>query len=76
MKITSSEAKEKLKRSVKELITSLGFKSKVRSHTLIKARYAIVNFSKKEFSKIIWEFEKFPYKSYEKKRPKHEPTDS
>ena len=25
--------------------------------------------------KIIKEFEKLPYESYEKKRPKHEPTD-
>ena len=38
--------------------------------------YDIVNVSKKYLSKIIREFEKLPYKSYEKKRPKHEPTDS
>ena len=25
---------------------------------------------------MIWEFEKLPYKSYEKKRPKYEPPDS
>ena len=38
--------------------------------------YAILNVSKKDLSKIIREFEKLPYESYEKKRPKHEPTDS
>ena len=32
MKITSSESKEKLERSGKGLITSLGFKTKARSH--------------------------------------------
>ena len=30
----------------------------------------------KDPSKIIREFYKLPYKSYEKKRPKHESTDS
>ena len=30
----------------------------------------------KDLSKIIKEFEKFPYKSYETMRPKNEPTDS
>ena len=29
----------------------------------------------KNFSKIIREFEKSPYKSYESRRPKHQPTD-
>ena len=41
-----------------------------------KTRYAIGNVSKKDLSKIIREFEKLPYESYERKRPKHEPTDS
>ena len=76
IKITSSESKEKLERSRKELITSLGFKDKVRPHKYKNARYAIVNVSKKYLSKIIREFEKLTYESYEKKRPKHEPTDS
>ena len=40
------------------------------------ARYAIRNVSKKELSKIIREFEKFEKLPYEKKSPKHEPTDS
>ena len=38
--------------------------------------YAIINFSKKELSQIIREFEKSPYESYERNRPKHEPTES
>ena len=76
MKITSLESKEKLERSGKGLITSLGFKAKVRSHKFKKASYAIVNVSKKDLLKIIKEFDKLPYESYDKKRPKHEPADS
>ena len=53
MKITSSESKWKLERSGKGLITSLGFKAKVRPQKYKKARYAIVNVSKKNLSKII-----------------------
>ena len=30
----------------------------------------------KDLSKIIREFEKLPYKSYERRRPKNEPADS
>ena len=30
----------------------------------------------KDLSKIIKEFEEFPYKGYVQKRPKHEPNDS
>ena len=74
-RITSSESKVKLERSGKELITSLGFKSKARPKKYKKARYAIGNVSKKELSKIIREFEKFEKLPSEKKRPKHEPTD-
>ena len=37
---------------------------------------AIVNVSKKDISKIIREFDKFKKLPYEKKGPKHEPTDS
>ena len=58
------------------MITSLVFKTKVGSHKHKKAMYTIVNVSKKDPSKIIREFEIFPYKSYEKKRPKYEPNDS
>ena len=38
------------------------------------ARYAIVNFSKKDLSNIIREFEKIEKLPCENKRPKHEPT--
>ena len=72
MKITSSESKRKLKRSGMRLITSLDFNYKARSHKYKKARYAIGNFSEKDFSKIIRELEKFEKLPYEKKRPKHE----
>ena len=76
MEITSSESKGKLEKSRKGLITSLGFKTKARSQKYKKSRYAIRNVSKQDFSKIIKEFEKFLKLPYEKKRPKHEPTDS
>ena len=58
------------------MITSLGLKSKASPHRYKKARYAIVSVSKKYLSKIIREFENLLYKIYERKRPKHEPTDS
>ena len=48
MKITSSKPKDNMEISGKGLITSLGIKAKVRSHKYKKARYAIVNVSKKE----------------------------
>ena len=58
------------------MITSLGFKAKVRPHKHNNAKYTIRNVSKKDLSKIIREFEKFEKLPYVKKRPKHEPTDS
>ena len=76
MKIISPDSKDKSERSGKGLITSLGFKAIVRLHKYKKARYAIRNVSKKDFSNIIREFEKLTYGSYEKKKPKHEPADS
>ena len=69
METTSSESKEKLERSVKGLVTALDSKTKVRSSRYKKARYAIVNVSEKDLSKIIKKFEKFEKFSYEKKRP-------
>ena len=75
MKITSSYSKYNLGGSGKELITYLGLKAKVRSHKYRRSRYAIINVSKNDLSKIIGDFEKLPYESYEKKSPKHEPTD-
>ena len=65
MKITSSESKGILERSGKGLITSLGFKTKVRSQKYKKARYAIGNVSEKELSNIIKEFEKIEKLPYE-----------
>ena len=76
IKITSSESKVKLRILGKGLITSLGLKSKTIPEKYKKERYAIVDVSKKDLSKIIREFEKLPYESYEKKRPKHEAADS
>ena len=58
MKITSSESKGKLERIGKGLITSMGFKTKVRSPKYKKARYAIGNVSGKDLSRIIKGFEK------------------
>ena len=58
------------------MVTSLGFKTKVRSQKYKKARYAIINVSEKDLLKIIKEFEKIEKLPYENKRPKHEPTDS
>ena len=76
MKTTSSESKGRLEKSGKGLVTSLGFRNKVRSQKYKKTRYAIGNVSEKDLSKIIKEFEKIEKVLYEKKRPKHEPTDS
>ena len=58
------------------MITYLGFKTKARLQKYKKARYAIGNVSEKEISKIIKKFEKIERLPYEKKRPKHEPTES
>ena len=69
IKITSSESKEKLEGSGKGLITSLGFKAKVRAQKYKQARYSIGNVSKKDLSKIIREFEIFEKLPNEKKRP-------
>ena len=74
MKISSSESKDNLGRSGKGFIISMGLKAKSRLKKYKKAWYAIVNVSKKELSKIIREFDKLPYKSYKRKRPKDEPT--
>ena len=76
MKTTSSESKGKLEISGKWLVTSLGFKTKAGSQKYKKTRYSIVNVSKKDLSKISKEFERIEKIPYEKKRSKHEPTDS
>ena len=76
MKTTSSESKVKLERSGKGLVNALAFKTKVRSQTYKKARYAIRNVSMKELSNIIKEFEKIVKVPYVKSIPKHETTSS
>ena len=76
MKTTYLESKGKLERSGKGLVTALAFKTKVRSTKYKKAKYAIGNISEKDILKIIREFEKVEKLPYEKKRPKHEPTES
>ena len=58
------------------MVTALAFKTKVRSPKYKKARYTIVNVSKKDLPKIIKKFEKTEKLPYEKKRPKYEPTES
>ena len=57
------------------MVASLVLKTKARSQKYKKAMYSIGNISKKDLSEIIREFEKFEKIPYEKKRPKHEPTD-
>ena len=69
MIITSSESKVKLRRPVKGLITSLIPKAK-KVKEIKKARYAIGNVSKKDLYKIISEFYKLSYESYDNKRSK------
>ena len=76
MRITSSWSKDNFVRSGKGFINSLGIKAKLIPKRYKNSRYAIGNVSKKELSKIIREFENFPYKSYERRRPKHDPNDS
>ena len=53
IKTTSSESKGKLVRSVKDLVTALAFKTKVRSPKYKKSRYATGNVSEKDLSKVI-----------------------
>ena len=65
--ITSSDSKDNLGRSGKGFIASLVMKSKSSPKKCQKSRYAIGNVSKKDLSNIIREFEKLPYKSYERR---------
>ena len=60
MIITSSGSKVKLGRSGMGLITSLGLNAKTGPNKYKNARYAIINFSKKDLSKIINKFENLP----------------
>ena len=75
-RITSSESKDDFVRSGKGMITSIGLKAKARPKKYKKARYAIINVINKDLSRIIRGFEKLPYKSYDRRRSKHDPTGS
>ena len=74
MEITSLEPKDYLVRSREGSITSLGIKTIVRSKKKKNSRYDINNVSMKDISNMMKDSEKFPYKGYVWKRPKHEPT--
>ena len=76
MEITNPDPKYYLGRSGKGLITYVGLKIIVMPKKNKKSSYAITNVSMKDLSKIIKEFEKFPYTYCVRKRPNHEPTDS
>ena len=76
IKITSSESKGILEISGKGLITSLVFKTKSTLQKYQKTRYTIRNVSETDLSRIIKDFEKIENLTDEKKRTKHEPTDS
>ena len=76
MRITSLESKDDLGISGKRLMNSLGLKAKTRPKKCKNSRCAIVNVSMKDLSNIIRGFEKLPYKSYDRRSPKHDPTDS
>ena len=76
MIITSSNPKDNLGRSVKGLITTLRIKAKARPKKYKKSKYVIGNVSMKYLKNIIREFDKLPYKSYDMRRTKYDPTDS
>ena len=46
------------------LITSMNIKAKARPHRCKMERHDIGNYSKKDLSKIIREFEKLPYERF------------
>ena len=76
MIITYSEPKNNFGISGKDLIASLGLNAKARPKKCKKERNTIGNISNKELLKNIKEFDELPYKSYERRRPKHETADS
>ena len=59
MRITYSEPKYYLGRAGKDLITSMGLKTNVRSEKCKKSRYDIANVNIKYLSNIIKEFENY-----------------
>ena len=77
MKTTSSNSKGKFGNIRKGVGYRSGFQDQSKvSQKYKNARYAIVNVSEKDLSKIIKEFKKIGILPYDKKRPKHEPTHS
>ena len=54
----------------------MGLKAKARPKKYKRARHAIGNVIMKDLTKIIRIFERLPDKSYERRRTKHDPTDS
>ena len=76
MRITYPYPKDNVGISGKGLINSLSIKAKSRLKRYKKAIYSIGNVSMKDLSKIIRKFEKLNYRSYDKRRPKNEPTGS
>ena len=76
MKITSSESKGKFENIRKGVDYLSGFQGQSEAAKIKKTWYAIRNISKKDLSKSIRNFEKVEKLPFEKKRPKHEPTDS
>ena len=76
MKITSSEPKDNLGRSGKGIDYLSESQGQRMAKEIQKSRYAMGNVIMKDLFKIIREYEKLPYESYERKRPKHQPTNS
>ena len=68
-RITSPDKKYNLGRSGKGLISSLGLNVTARPIKCKKERYSIIYVSIKDLSKVIRDFDKLPYKIYEKGGP-------
>ena len=73
MKTTSSESKVKMEVSGKWFVTALSLKTKARSTNYKKERYSIGNFSMKDLSKKIIEFENFVKVPHRKRHPNMNP---
>ena len=73
MIIISSDTKYYLGRSGKGLITSLGLETNESSNKNKKERHAITKVSMTDFSKIIKDFEKLPYKGMYGRGPRMNP---
>ena len=76
MIITSSDSKVNFGKIKKEVDCLSVFQGQNKAKEIQNSRYAIVNVSKKDLSNNMRDFEILPYESYERKRPKHKPTNS